>query len=52
VEQIIRPLAIGRNNRKKAGSESGAKWTAIFYSLIATCKIINVDPHKYFLDIF
>ncbi len=51
VEQIIRPLAIGRNNWKKAGSESGAQWTAIIYSLIATCKINNVDPHKYFLDI-
>jgi transposase len=51
VEQIIRALAVGRKNWLCAGSKAGAKWMAAWYSLIATCKINNINPHEYILDI-
>ncbi len=51
VERIIRALAIGRNNWIVAGSEKGAKWIAILYTLIATCKLNKINPHAYISDV-
>jgi hypothetical protein len=48
IENLIRPLALGRKNFLFMGSPQGAKAGAIFYSLIATCTINNIDPYKYF----
>lgn len=51
LEQLIRALAIGRNNWKCAGSKAGAEWMAAWYSLLATCKLNNINAHDYILDI-
>jgi hypothetical protein len=48
IENLIRPLAIGRKNYLFMGSPEGAKAGAIFYSLIATCTANSVEPYKYF----
>lgn len=48
LENLIRPLALGRKNYLFMGSPSGVKAGAIFYSLIATCTANNVEPYKYF----
>lgn len=48
VENLIRPLALGRKNWLFAGSPTGAKAAAIFYSLIATCKLNGREPYQYF----
>lgn len=48
LENAIRPFAIGRKNWIFMGSPSGAKAGAIFYSLIETCKVNNIEPYKYF----
>jgi len=48
VENLIRPLALGRKNWLFAGSPSGAKAAAIFYSLIATCQLNKIEPYQYF----
>ena len=48
VENLIRPLALGRKNWLFAGSPSGAKAAAIFYSLITTCQMNNIEPYRYF----
>jgi transposase len=48
IENLIRPLALGRKNFLFMGSPQGAKAGAIFYSLIATCTANGVDPYKYF----
>lgn len=50
-ERNIRHLAIGRNNWGHAGSPDGAKWMAILYSIITTCKLNNIDPHEYLPDV-
>ncbi|NBB75821.1 MAG: IS66 family transposase [Bacteroidetes bacterium] len=50
-ERIIRPFAIGRKNWGHAGSENGAQWMAILYSIITTCKLNDIDPHEYLVDV-
>ena len=42
-ERIIRPFAIGRNNRLQAGSENGARWMAVMYTIFTTCKLNGID---------
>ena len=50
-ERIIRQFTLGRNNWGHAGSEQGAHWMAILYSIITTCKLNSIDPQKYLEDI-
>jgi transposase len=49
-ENAIRPLALGRKNWLFAGSERGAKATALFLSLIQSCKACDINPWEYFDD--
>ncbi len=51
VENAIRPVALGRKNWLFAGSPEAAQRMAIFYSLVATCKINGINPYEYFYDI-
>lgn len=51
IEQQIRPIALGRNSWMFAGSERGATWAAVMYSLIGTCKLNGVNPYDYLVDI-
>ena len=44
IERHIRPIALGRKNYLFAGSHDGAKRAAIFYSLLATCRLNKVNP--------
>lgn len=50
-ERAIRPLAIGRKNWMFAGSQNGGKATAIWLSLIQTCRIMEIDPFVYLDDV-
>ena len=49
-ENAIRPLALGRKNWLFAGSERGARATALFLSLIQSCKASGLNPWEYFDD--
>ena len=51
VERSIRPLALGRKNHLFAGSDGGAEHWAVLASLVATCKLNDVDPQAYFADV-
>jgi transposase len=50
-ERTLRMVVIGRKNYLFAGSESGAKRAAIIYSLVASCKLNDIDPFWYFRDV-
>jgi transposase len=52
VEQMIRPIAVGRNNWLFFGSERGGRAAANLMSLIATCKRAKVEPFAYLCDVF
>jgi transposase len=50
-ERINRPFTIGRNNWMQAGSENGARWMAILYTIITTCKLNNINPDEYLKEV-
>lgn len=50
-ERAIRPLAIGRKNWLFVGSEGGAEAAAIAFSLIQTCRSLNINPRDYLEDV-
>lgn len=50
-ERIIRSFAIGRNNWMQAGSVNGARWMAVLYTIITTCKLNNINPEQYLADV-
>jgi transposase len=50
IENSIRPVAIGRKNYLFAGSHEAAQNAAMIYSLLASCKINNVEPFSWLRD--
>ena len=50
-ERVIKLVALGRKNWLFAGSDAGAKRAAILYSLVASCKLCEVDPLIYLRDV-
>jgi transposase len=52
VENTIRPIAIGRKNYLFAGSHEAAQNAAMFYSLLGTCKLKNVEPFQWLKKLF
>jgi transposase len=43
IKNSIRPVAIGRKNYLFAGSHDGARNAAVIYSLLATCKLNDIE---------
>lgn len=50
IENSIRPVALGRKNYLFAGSHEAAQNAAMIYSLLACCKINNVEPFTWLRD--
>jgi transposase len=50
-ENQLRIVAVGRKNWLFAGSLEGARWTAILYSLVQSCRLVGIDPFVYFRDV-
>jgi transposase len=50
-ENAIRPVAVGRKNWLFAGSERGGRAAATIYSLIESCRRVDVDPFLYLRDV-
>jgi transposase len=46
-EQCLRPVALGRKNFLFVGSERAGNAAAIYYSLIESCKVNQVNPLTY-----
>lgn len=51
VENAIRPVALGRKNYLFAGSEQGAHWGAIVYTLVASAIRQGHEPVTYLADV-
>lgn len=51
LERQIRPVAVGRKNWLFHWTEVGAEYAAIIQSLIASCKLQEIDTHTYFVDV-
>ena len=50
-EREIRAVAVGRKNWTFAGSDEGGHSAAAIYTLIATAKLNDVDPHAGLADV-
>ncbi len=51
LEREIRPIALGRRNWLFCWTEVGAQAVGTFQSLLATCRLHDVDPYTYFVDV-
>ena len=47
----LRHQVIGRRNWIFLGSEDGGEWNCVFTSLIASCRLHNIEPWAYLRDI-
>ncbi len=50
-ERAIRPIAVGRKNWLVAGSEEGGHRAAILYTLVGSCKLLDINPLEYLRDV-
>jgi transposase len=50
-ENQLRLVAVGRKNWLCAGSFEGARRAALLYSLVQSCKLIDVAPFVYLKDV-
>jgi len=51
IEREIRSVVLGRKNWLFCTTEVGAQVAGIIYSLVATCKLHDINPYVYFVDI-
>jgi transposase len=51
VENAIRPSAVGRKNWLFIGHPDAGERSAIFYSLMASCRLHSIDPNEYLRDV-
>lgn len=52
VENKVRPFALGRKNWLFVGNQRGADIGALFYSLIETCVMNDINPRTYMRKLF
>jgi transposase len=51
-ERALRRVAIGRKNWLFAGSDAGGERAAALFSLVASCRLHDLDPFTYLRDLF
>lgn len=51
VENAIRPTVLGRKNYLFSGSHEAAQRSAMFYSLIGSCKMNGINPEEWLADV-
>jgi len=51
IERAMRPVCLSRKNSLFAGSDEGAENWACLASLVETCKLNNVNPQVYLMDL-
>ena len=49
-ERALRGIVVGRKNHYGSRSQRGTEVAALFYSVIETCKLRDVDPYDYLRD--
>jgi hypothetical protein len=51
IENAIRPLKLGLKNYLFMGSAEAGKDSALFYTLIENCKVHDLDPEAYLVEV-
>ena len=50
-EQVLRTAVLGRKNHQGSRSEGGARVSGIFYSIMQTCRLVDVDPVAFMITV-
>jgi transposase len=50
-ERTLRQVVLGRKNWLFAGHDNGGHRAAVIYSLVASCKLCQIDPFAYLRDV-
>ena len=50
-EQAVKLAVIGKKNWLFFGNHRGGETAAVFYSMTATCRRLQIDPHAYLKDV-
>ena len=50
-ERALRKIAVGRANWLFAGSDAGAERAAVIYTVVGTCRLLDVEPFAYLKDV-
>lgn len=51
VENAIRPTAVGKKNWLFFGSENAGWQSAVLFSILETCRKLEINPQEYLLDV-
>ncbi len=51
LERALRAIPMGRKNWLFCWTESGAEHVGVVQSLITTCRLHDIDPYEYFVDV-
>lgn len=51
LERALRPIPMGRRNWLFCWTEIGAKYVGVMQSLISTCRLHEIDPYDYLVDV-
>ncbi|MBS0172955.1 MAG: IS66 family transposase, partial [Nitrospira sp.] len=51
LERALRPIPMGRKNWLFSWTELGARHVGIVQSLLVTCRLHEIDPYDYFVDV-
>jgi transposase len=51
LERALRAIPMGRKNWMFCWTELGAKYVGIMHSLIVTCRLHQIDPYDYLVDV-
>lgn len=51
IERALRPIPLGRKNWMFSWTELGAQHVGVVQSLIATCRLHELDPYDYLVDV-
>ena len=51
VENAIRPTAVGKKNWLFFGSSEAGQTSAVLYSLLGSCRMLDINPQEYLLDV-
>ncbi len=52
VENAIRPTAVGKKNWLFFGGANGGQTSAIFYSLLGSCAVLDINSEEYLREVF
>lgn len=52
LERLWRQPSLNRKNALFVGSDRGGEWAATMFTICQSCRLIDLDPFRYLIDIF